>query len=61
MQLLKERYGLPVVCDNDNQSAALAEKMFGNGRDSKDILLIGLANGVGCGIIVDNETYQSSS
>ena len=24
-------------------------------------MLIGLANGVGCGIIVDNETYQSSS
>ena len=29
MQLLKERYGLPVVCDNDNQSAALAATFLG--------------------------------
>ena len=61
VKLLKERYGLPVVCDNDNQSAALAEKLFGNGKDSRDILLVGLANGVGCGIISGDEKYQSSS
>lgn len=61
VSLLKERYDLPVFCDNDNQSAALAEKLFGNGRGYKDILLVGLANGVGCGIIVGDETYQSHS
>lgn len=61
VELLKERYGLPVFCDNDNQSAALAEKLFGSGKEYKDILLIGIANGIGCGIIVGNEKYQSSS
>lgn len=60
-KLLKERYHLPVVCDNDNQSAALAEKLFGKGKDSSDILLVGLSNGVGCGIISGDEKYQSSS
>lgn len=61
MRLLKERYSLPVFCDNDNQSAALAEQLFGNGKKYQDILLVGLANGVGCGIIVGNKKYQSSS
>lgn len=60
-QLLHERYGLPVFCDTDNQSAALAEKLFGNGRNYQDILLVGVASGVGCGIIVGDEKYQSSS
>lgn len=60
-KLLQERYGLPVFCDTDNQSAALAEKLFGNGRNYQDILLVGIASGVGCGIIVGNEKYQSGS
>lgn len=59
--LLRERYQLPVFCDNDNQSAALAEKLFGIGRGYQDIFLVGLASGVGCGIIIGNEKYQSSS
>lgn len=60
-ELLEERYHLPVYCDNDNQSAALAEYLFGSGKDYKDILLIGIANGVGCGIISGGGKYQSSS
>lgn len=60
-RLLQKRYGLPIFCDNDNQSAALAEKLFGNGKNYQDILFIGIANGIGCGIIIGNEKYQSSS
>ena len=60
-ELLKERYHLPVFCDNDNQSAALAENLFGIGRGYQDIFLTGLSSGVGCGIIIGNEKYQSSS
>ncbi|MDO4344758.1 MAG: ROK family transcriptional regulator [Eubacteriales bacterium] len=60
-RLLRERYGLPVSLDHDNQSAALAEKLFGNGRSCKDILLVGIGDGVGCGIIVQDERYQSYS
>lgn len=61
VRLLRERYGLPVFCDNDNQSAALAEQLFGNGKKYQDLLVVGLANGVGCGIIAGGQKYQSSS
>lgn len=60
-QLLRERYHLPVFCDNDNQSAALVEKLYGVGKEYQDIFLVGIANGVGCGIIIGNDKYQSSS
>lgn len=58
---LEERYHLSVFCDNDNQSAALAEQLYGCGKKYQDILLIGIDNGVGCGIIAANSKYQSSS
>ena len=59
--LLYERYHLPVYCDNDNQSAALAEKLFGSGKGVQDILLVGIANGIGCGIIIGGKKYQNHS
>lgn len=59
--LLEERYGLPVYFDHDNQSAALAEQLYGNGRGYQDILLISVGRGVGCGIVVDGERVHSYS
>lgn len=61
VRLVAERYGLPIYFDFDNQSAALAEKLYGNGKDYQDIMLVGVGRGVGCGIIVKGERYQSDS
>lgn len=57
--LLEERYHIPVYFDHDNQSAALAEQLFGNGRDYQDILLVSVGRGVGCGIVVDGARVHS--
>lgn len=58
-ELLSERYGLPVAFDHDNQSAALAEHFFGCGKGYDNILLIGIARGVGCGVLVNGQRIQS--
>lgn len=58
---LCERYGLPVYFDNDNQSAALVEQLFGNGRGFQDILMVGISHGVGCGIVSGGKRYHSYS
>lgn len=57
--LLEERYGLPVYFDHDNQSAALVEQLYGNGRGYQDILLVSVGCGVGCGIVVDGERVHT--
>lgn len=57
--LLENRYGLPVFFDHDNQSAALVEQLYGNGRGYQDILLVSVGRGVGCGIVVDGERVHS--
>lgn len=60
-RLIAERYDLPVYFDHDNQSAALAEQLYGNGRGYQDILLISVGRGVGCGILVDGKRVHSYS
>lgn len=59
--LLRARYGLPVSFDHDNQSAALVEQLFGNGRGFQDILMIGVSRGVGCGIVTGGRRYHSGT
>jgi len=52
-RLLTEGLGREVVVSQDSRCAALAEYLFGAGREFKDMLVITLGTGVGCGIIVD--------
>lgn len=59
--LLEKRYEIPVYFDHDNQSAALVEQLYGNGRGYQDILLVSVGRGVGCGILVDGQRMHSYS
>ncbi|MEM7333191.1 MAG: ROK family transcriptional regulator [Chloroflexota bacterium] len=52
-QLLEERYQLPIHLGNDSQVAALAEFVFGRARDSKNVILIKVGQGIGSGIVLD--------
>ena len=56
---LRQRYGLPVFFDHDNQSAVLVEQLYGNGRGYRDILMVGVGQGVGCGIVMGGRRYHS--
>ena len=57
VRIIQERYHLPVYFDHDNQSAVLAESLYGSGRGYRDILFVGVAEGVGCGILADGQLY----
>lgn len=59
VQRLTERFGLPVWLENDNQCGVLAEELYGNGRGFSNIILLGIAQGVGCGLVVDGELYHN--
>lgn len=58
--LLEDRYSLPVFMDHDNQSAALAELLYGNGKNRDSFMLLGMARGVGCGIVKNGMLYVDS-
>ncbi|MBR3001250.1 MAG: ROK family transcriptional regulator [Oscillospiraceae bacterium] len=60
VKVIEERYNLPVYFENDNQSAVLAESLFGVGRGYRDILYVGVGNGIGCGIISNGESFDNA-
>jgi glucokinase len=56
--LMRERFGLPAVVDNDANVAALAEWKLGAGRGATDLVLLTLGTGVGGGLVLDGELYR---
>lgn len=55
---LAERYGVPVVVENDGNVAALAEWRLGAGRDVQSLVMLTLGTGVGGGVILDSGLYR---
>lgn len=59
MQLLEERYHLPVIIDHDQNSAAQAEVFFGVGKEIQDFIFFGLTKGIGSGVVSDGKVFHS--
>ena len=57
VQLLEQRYKLPVTIENDGKCAALAEKWKGSLKDCRNGAVVVLGTGVGGGIIIDHKLY----
>src|SRR6185295_12154825 len=53
LSVLGQRTGQRVFVDNDVNALALAEWMFGAGRDVSSIVTIAIGTGVGAGVILD--------
>ncbi len=51
--LLEAKFSLPVRVQQDNESGALEEYLYGNGKGHENMMLVGLERGVGCGIVKD--------
>lgn len=49
-----------VRVDNDANLGALAEHMWGSGRDCADLVYVKLATGIGAGIVLDGRLYRGS-
>ena len=61
VSLLVNRYGLPIILNNDMNASALAEKLFGSGRNVNNFIYLGISNGIGSGIITNGRLYQDNS
>lgn len=57
---LTSRIGLPVVIENDANSAAWGEFKFGAGRGKENILMLTVGTGIGGGIVVNNNLLRGS-
>lgn len=59
--LLSERYGVPVVLDNDANVACLAEFRYGAGSGTSEMIMLTLGTGIGGGIVTNGHLYRGAS
>ncbi|MCF4098485.1 ROK family transcriptional regulator [Maritalea mediterranea] len=58
--VLSQRLGKPVFIDNDANLVAKAEQYIGMGKNVSDFLVVTIENGVGMGIVLNNELYRGT-
>jgi predicted NBD/HSP70 family sugar kinase len=61
LEPLAEKYGVPLMVDNDANLGAVAEQWWGLGRDFDDIAYIKVATGIGSGHVIGGEIYRGAT
>ena len=59
-EIVYERYKLPVWIENDANVGVLAEKWHGGGKDLRNFVYILVNEGIGAGVVIDDELYQGA-
>lgn len=59
--LVSRHFGIPAFVDAKEKCCALAELWFGAGRRFTDFVFVGVAAGIGAGLVLDGELYRGSS
>ncbi len=57
-KILKDRFGIPVILENDANAFAYGEYVYGFNRRYRNMLGITLGTGLGGGIIIDGKIYH---
>jgi len=56
--LVRQRFGAPVVLDNDANAAALGEYFYGAGRGFKTVFYVTISTGIGGAIICEGRVHH---
>lgn len=59
-QIIESEFNIPVYVENDVNLSALGEKHYGKGKNFKDFIFVEISNGIGAGIITDNQLFRGS-
>ena len=60
VDILSRAFGLPVAMDSQCNCSALAEKYFGAGRHLSDFVFLGIANGIGSGVLSQGRILRNA-
>jgi len=58
--ILAEKFNLPIYIENSKNISAIGENYHGEGRRYKDIVFLEVGEGIGAGIIIDNQIFRGS-
>ncbi len=54
------QFDVPVHLENNIRAMALAERWFGQGRDSQNYICVGVRSGIGAGVFVNGELFRGT-
>ena len=57
---LREHLGVPVLVDNDVNTLAAAERIYGIGREHSSYLVVTIGRGIGCGVVQDGAVSRGA-
>jgi predicted NBD/HSP70 family sugar kinase len=60
LEVIRDRFDLPVLVDNNVNLAAVGEKWFGLARGVSTMVFISIGAGIGMGIIIDDELVRGA-
>lgn len=60
LEVIRDRFDLPVIVDNNVNLAAVGEKWFGLARGVSTMVFIAIGAGIGMGIIIDDELVRGA-
>jgi predicted NBD/HSP70 family sugar kinase len=60
LEVIRDRFDLPVLVENNVNLAAVGEKWFGLARGVSTIVFISVGAGIGMGIIIDDELVRGA-
>ncbi len=60
LSMLKKHLDMPIYLDNGAKAMALAESLFGAGRDKDSVAVLLIGTGIGAGIITEGSLYRGA-
>lgn len=57
-ETIRSMTGLATVIENNSNASALAERYFGGGQDSPDLVYVNLGEGISAGVMLDDRILQ---
>lgn len=61
VEILQNRYGVPVRLQNDANACAAAEWKFGAGKGTQNMIFLTFGTGLGAGLILDGKLYEGTN
>lgn len=60
-QHLKDKFNVPVTLENNVRAMALAELVFGQGRELSNFICIAVRSGIGAGLVFNRQLYRGQN
>ncbi|GGL89538.1 ROK family transcriptional regulator [Nakamurella endophytica] len=58
--LLRGQLGVPVLVENDVNTLAVADRLYGLGEDFNTYIVVTIGRGIGCGVVIDGSIYRGA-